>query len=109
MTHNLGFTFGIQFAKGSELEPMVIESDALGVVKLINSLTQVATDIGLIIADIKDLLRDLNGSLVGFAHRNTNVVAHNLTKMALTIVEDRFWVDTCPPCVERFVLDDCSG
>ncbi|KAK3190167.1 hypothetical protein Dsin_029728 [Dipteronia sinensis] len=89
------------------LEPIVVESDALGVVQMINSATKVSADIGLIIEDIRDRLQDMSGSRVVFAYRNANVVAHNLSKMALTIVEDLFWMESYPPCVERFVQDDC--
>ncbi|KAK3212813.1 hypothetical protein Dsin_017519 [Dipteronia sinensis] len=94
---------GTIFLKNSGLEPIVIESDALGVVQMINSATKVSADIGLIIEDIRDRLHEMSGSRVVFAYRNVNEVAHNLSKMALTIVEDLFWMESYPPCVERFV------
>ncbi|KAK2655256.1 hypothetical protein Ddye_008308 [Dipteronia dyeriana] len=95
------------FVKESGLEPVLIESDALGVVNLISSETLVYADIGLIIMDIRDRLQDMIGSLVVFTHRNVNVVAHNFSKIALTIVEDHNWMEFYPQCVEWYVQDHC--
>ena len=53
-----------------------MESDALRVVNMINLDTKVCTEIGLIIADIRDRFQDMVRSLVVFAHRNMNVVTH---------------------------------
>jgi hypothetical protein len=75
------------------LEQIVIESDALEAVNMINSNLLVYADICLLIADIIDCLQDMVGSMV-FAHRNANVVAHKLSKMALTIVEDYFCMES---------------
>ncbi|TXG49707.1 hypothetical protein EZV62_025582 [Acer yangbiense] len=35
-----------------------------------------------------------------------NLVAHNLAKLALSSTKDRFWLESCPPGVERLVHAD---
>ncbi|KAK3212265.1 hypothetical protein Dsin_016971 [Dipteronia sinensis] len=38
-----------------------------------------------------------------------NLVAYSLAKMALSIVDDMFWLEFVPPCVELLVLGDYLG
>ncbi|KAK2635038.1 hypothetical protein Ddye_029830 [Dipteronia dyeriana] len=97
---------GINFDLETGLVPCVIESNELEVIKMINSGKNISTDIGLIVFDIRDcFLRPVEGSM-GHVSRKTNVVTHNLSKYALAIVEERFWMESYPPCLERPVQED---
>ncbi|KAK3230018.1 hypothetical protein Dsin_001899 [Dipteronia sinensis] len=91
---------GISFAIYCGYDHLVIESDALGVVNMINSGTEISTDIGVIIGDIRCLIQNIPDARVKYVSRKANVVAHSLSKLTLTLF---------PPAVERCVQDDCPG
>ncbi|KAK3211119.1 hypothetical protein Dsin_015825 [Dipteronia sinensis] len=46
---------GLQFAIETGLFPILVESDALEVVNLVNSASEISADFGLVVCDIKDL------------------------------------------------------
>ncbi|KAK3198222.1 hypothetical protein Dsin_021637 [Dipteronia sinensis] len=85
------------------LVPFVVETDALGVVNLVKAGCSFSNDIGLVINDILAHLREAPGVSLNFVPRKANYVAHSLAKLALESSELRFWMEECPPCVERYV------
>ncbi|KAK3221985.1 hypothetical protein Dsin_009010 [Dipteronia sinensis] len=97
---------GINFALETGLTPTIVETDALGVVDLVNGDCSISTEIGLIVQDIKDKLRTSSIGPVVFVPRKANMVADALSKMALVLDDDRFWMESYPPGVERVVLED---
>ncbi|KAK3204140.1 hypothetical protein Dsin_018186 [Dipteronia sinensis] len=99
---------GLEFVANTGLLPSILESDALGVVNMINADSVGSTDFSLVILDIKECIRGLRVHLVSFVSRNTNVVAHEIAKLAIVARKDLFWMETYPPSAERFVLTDCS-
>ncbi|KAK3184943.1 hypothetical protein Dsin_032229 [Dipteronia sinensis] len=97
-----GVTFGLE----SGLVPFVFETDALGVVNMINSSSGVASEIGLVTDGIVDHLRGKSWGSVVFVPRKVNSVAHTLSKVALGAEEDLFWPEDYPSCVEHFIKDE---
>ncbi|KAK3188418.1 hypothetical protein Dsin_027979 [Dipteronia sinensis] len=97
---------GIIFVTDTGLQPVNIELDALNVVNLIKSDLQVATDVGLVICDIKDRLNKMGCIAVVFVPRLANVVVYNLSKLMLAYDDDYYWMESYPPSVERFVRDN---
>ncbi|KAK3218996.1 hypothetical protein Dsin_012966 [Dipteronia sinensis] len=91
---------GITFAVEAGLVPIVVESDALAVVNLINAGDQIHAEIGLVVCDIRNLLKSIECGQVVFVFRMVNVVAHLLAKLALSLDEGRFWIEEYPLCVE---------
>ncbi|KAK3188892.1 hypothetical protein Dsin_028453 [Dipteronia sinensis] len=81
---------GIDLAMDTCLVPAIVESDALGVVNLINSGHSVSAEVGMVVDDIIHRIRTSTITLVGFVPRKTNFVAHYLAKIALTVSEDPF-------------------
>ncbi|KAK2637437.1 hypothetical protein Ddye_032229 [Dipteronia dyeriana] len=69
------------------------ESDAKGVVDLINDVATPCYEIGLVIIDIKLLLAGFPSCRVGFAPREANLVAHCLAKLGLAGVSDKVWLE----------------
>ncbi|KAK4858376.1 hypothetical protein QYF36_015440 [Acer negundo] len=65
------------------LVPFHIETDSLHVADLVN----------------KGLIWSTKG----------NLIAHNLAKLALSLVKDSCWLDACSPYVERLVQMDAFG
>ncbi|KAK3204419.1 hypothetical protein Dsin_018465 [Dipteronia sinensis] len=100
---------GISVVVESGLLPIVIESNALNVVNLVNSSINVCSDIGLVVRDIKDCIRNGMVDSIFFSPRKANVVAHRLAKHALLLAEDQFWMESYPPCVERVVQTDSDS
>ncbi|KAK3193591.1 hypothetical protein Dsin_024901 [Dipteronia sinensis] len=97
---------GIELAIDTGLVSAVIESDALGVVNQIKSRGPNASDIGIVVDDIVSRFSVLAGRSVDHVSRKANFVAHTLSRMALTIAEDRYWMEDYPPCVEKFIHED---
>ncbi|KAK3221342.1 hypothetical protein Dsin_008367 [Dipteronia sinensis] len=81
---------GLHFARDSGFGPVVVESDALGVVSHVNTSTPICADVGLLIRDIKVFLNDCCCLSVSHVPRTGNIVAHGLAKSALTLDEDLF-------------------
>ncbi|KAK3206238.1 hypothetical protein Dsin_020284 [Dipteronia sinensis] len=98
---------GITFAIESGLLPVVIKSDMLEVVNNINLGNNFSLDVGSILLDIRDLLQSYASCCVVYVSRKANVVAHNLSKINLSIEEDCHWIETDSPYMERFVRNDC--
>ncbi|KAK3219971.1 hypothetical protein Dsin_013941 [Dipteronia sinensis] len=94
------------FARDSGLSPVIIESDAQVVVNLINSGNIPLSDIGLIIHDINQVLRNFPSCRVSFVSRLANMAAHSLAKYGLLIASDLFWLEEFPSCVAPAVMGD---
>ncbi|KAL5834741.1 hypothetical protein ACOSQ3_014336 [Xanthoceras sorbifolium] len=92
----IGVLRGLLFAKDSGLLPATLESDALGVVKVVNSAPTLA-DLGLIILDIQNVLSLFPGSNVVFVPRLANEAAHILTEFAMSVEDDCLWMEDYPP------------
>ncbi|KAI9169048.1 hypothetical protein LWI28_006172 [Acer negundo] len=70
---------------------VVVESDSLGVVNLINSGSTHLAELGLVCNDIAKRTDERLVRGVHFVSRKANVVDHTLAKMALSIAHDKFW------------------
>ncbi|KAK3199349.1 hypothetical protein Dsin_022764 [Dipteronia sinensis] len=81
---------GIILAAETGLSPIVVESDPLGVVNLVNAGSSCSTEIRLVIDDIRDLSQGLGGSQVLHVSRKANYVPHFLSKMAWTLISTAF-------------------
>ncbi|KAK3192969.1 hypothetical protein Dsin_024279 [Dipteronia sinensis] len=97
---------GIVFAKDMGFLPAVVESDALGVVNIINTDSAISADVGVVLSDILNIISTGGIELVQYLPRMANMVAHSIARMALSISQDCFWVEECPPNVGSLVLRD---
>ncbi|KAK4841399.1 hypothetical protein QYF36_003834 [Acer negundo] len=79
----------LQFAP-RRVFPCIVESDAQVVVNLILSAKIPCSEVGLLILDIKRLLQEIPNSGVVFAHRSSNMAAHELTKLGKSTKADMF-------------------
>ncbi|KAL5811138.1 hypothetical protein ACOSQ4_027706 [Xanthoceras sorbifolium] len=89
--------FGLSLAVDRGLLDLVIESDCAQVIKLLNDNTVVRSDIGLVLNDIREILR-LSSPRFSFVHirRSGNLVAHSLAKLAFSKVDCCVWVNDFP-------------
>ncbi|KAK0608384.1 hypothetical protein LWI29_029944 [Acer saccharum] len=97
---------GIRLALQLGLFPALLESDALAVVELISAKVVPASDVGIVINDILNLISSCFVSF-SFVPRLANRVAHGLAKLALDYKGRSVWVGDCPLAVESLVLGDC--
>ncbi|KAK3229086.1 hypothetical protein Dsin_000967 [Dipteronia sinensis] len=100
---------GINFAIDLGVRPVVIESDALAAIKLIDSGVYSLADIGLIIGEILTKLEAIDGGSVRFVSREANYVAHMLVRIGLSITDDVVWIEDYPPCVERMIASEATA
>ncbi|KAL5812922.1 hypothetical protein ACOSQ3_027872 [Xanthoceras sorbifolium] len=101
--------FGLSLAVDRGLLDLVIESDCAQVIKLLNDNTVVRSDIGLVLNDIREILR-LSSPRFSFVHirRSGNLVAHSLAKLAVSKVDCCVWVNDFPPCVGSLIEVDSN-
>ncbi|KAK3228215.1 hypothetical protein Dsin_008077 [Dipteronia sinensis] len=88
------------------LYPCEVELDAKVVVNWINSQTLLCSDIGNVVSDIHHLLELAHFESIVFIPIKANQVAHGLAKNSLSCVEDLFWLEDFPSCVDLFVSAD---
>ncbi|KAK2649502.1 hypothetical protein Ddye_016991 [Dipteronia dyeriana] len=106
---------GIILIANARLSPVVVDSNAMGVVNLVNAERSCSANIGLVIDDIRDRIQGTTGSPVLLVSRKTKCVAQSLSKMPSGINDERFWLEY-PLCVERVssrcqlgcLFDNCS-
>lgn len=61
------------------------------------------------VQDTKNMLHYLLEWRISHVHRQSNSVAHSLTKLALSIRQESLWVETPPLCIHELVLvEQCS-
>ncbi|KAK3225816.1 hypothetical protein Dsin_005678 [Dipteronia sinensis] len=92
--------------KTASLLPVIVETDALSMVDLVNDSGSTSTDTDLVIQDVRDRMGNAKIELILFAQRHVNMVADKLSKMALDLEEDCFQMETFPPCVGKVVMED---
>ncbi|KAK1552288.1 hypothetical protein Q3G72_013826 [Acer saccharum] len=100
---------GLQLAVDTGLVPVDLVSDAAVVVGLVNDMKEHGSEIGLVIDAIRKLMLALPSSVLRFAPRATNFVAHKLAKFALVSDVDCVWLEDFPRCVRDSLLKDAPG
>ncbi|XP_042944640.1 uncharacterized protein LOC122278525 [Carya illinoinensis] len=88
------------------LQKVLLEGDSQVVVKDTNSNADIWANYGVVIEDIRSLLKDNMSWSVNFIHREANNVAHSLAKMALTCDEEIVWMEEGPPQIMNAVLKE---
>ncbi|XP_041025440.1 uncharacterized protein LOC121265838 [Juglans microcarpa x Juglans regia] len=82
---------------------VILEGDSLLVVKAIQIKEDSWSDSGLVVRDIKILLSKFLSWSVLHVHKEVNVIAHHLAKIALSCQEDCIMIEDCPPCIKQLL------
>ncbi|KAK2653647.1 hypothetical protein Ddye_013503 [Dipteronia dyeriana] len=106
ITKTVAILRGIELVRDLGLVPTVVESDALGVVKLINMRASVTSDVGPVLNDISNIIQGANIVSVLFTSKKSNMVAYSFLRMTLNVVNDCFWVEDHPPFVGNLIRQD---
>ncbi|KAL5750273.1 hypothetical protein ACOSP7_024876 [Xanthoceras sorbifolium] len=94
---------GIRLAINSGSSPLLVESDALGVINVLKGGVIPCSDLELIVSDIFALCLSFNVACFFFIPTAANRVADALTKAAVSFGSDWFWFDCFPPFIELLV------
>ncbi|KAL5779658.1 hypothetical protein ACOSQ2_010395 [Xanthoceras sorbifolium] len=87
---------GIHLAIESGFNHFMVESDALNVIKYINSRSPPLSEVGLIIADIFAISSTVD-VVFAFVPRGCNSVAHLLAGNSFSISDVSIWLEDAPP------------
>ncbi|KAK2655802.1 hypothetical protein Ddye_008854 [Dipteronia dyeriana] len=98
---------GLRFACDVGLWPCEVESDAQVLVNFVNGKDISCSDVGLIIHDIKVLLKSFPTFYVSFVPIYVNAAAHCLAKFSINIQSDCFWLEVFPPSLAQIVMGEC--
>ncbi|XP_024041104.1 uncharacterized protein LOC112098855 isoform X3 [Citrus clementina] len=88
--------FGIQVACQAKCDPIIIESDSLEVVELSLQRKSSMAEICWAVEEIQACLKNQSRASIQFVHRNFNVVAHSLAKVALDFESLVVWLEDFP-------------
>ncbi|KAK2661078.1 hypothetical protein Ddye_007611 [Dipteronia dyeriana] len=91
---------GVQFAMDSRLVLFSLESDAQTIVNPVNNGVLSCSEVGLIIKDISLKLESLSNVSIAFVPRKSNMVAHCLAKLSLSLEADMLWLGDYPHCLK---------
>ncbi|KAK3206353.1 hypothetical protein Dsin_020399 [Dipteronia sinensis] len=91
---------GLILASDSGLQLVVLESDVtVVVIKWIQESSHFGSDVGSVLVDIQEMLKQIRCLFLSFVARNSNLVAHVLARRALSLREVRFWMEEFPDYV----------
>lgn len=85
---------------------VIFEGDAKAIIDVVNSEEDDESWRGQIIEDIKKIVRQREWWSVAFVHREGNVVAHQLAKLALQNEEEICWIEDGPSNIHRLIVHD---
>lgn len=83
---------------------VIFEQDYLRVINEVNLVKVNETTLSMVVQDIKCMLEYNPIWIVNFVHREANMVAHILAKLACSTIGEKIWVEECPLNVMSFVL-----
>ncbi|KAK9180484.1 hypothetical protein WN943_029693 [Citrus x changshan-huyou] len=88
--------WGLQLAKEADLTSLIIKSDCLEVVQLVNNTKGSRTEIFWTILEIRNQLKGFQKVVVHHIPRQCNAYAHSLTKLALGRNSSSMWLGIIP-------------
>ena len=88
----------MEFAHHMGFTNVLIEGEALYIIKLINQADQDLSGIGNLIEEAKTATRKFLLCRTHHTKKEGNSVAHSLAKLTLLLEEDLFWIEECPEC-----------
>ncbi|KAF5462224.1 hypothetical protein F2P56_018250 [Juglans regia] len=91
----------VQLCKHIGISKLILEGDALSVVKDLTSETLDWSSTGLILQEAKVELKSLSLGSVFYIPRQSNCLAHCLAKDALKLSEESISMEGIPPCIQH--------
>ncbi|KAJ4702817.1 Ribonuclease H-like domain containing protein [Melia azedarach] len=88
--------FGVEVALEARLSPIIIESNSLNIVNMVNKKLHSSSEVCWLISDIQDTLVKNEKFVVSHIPGSCNVVAHNLAKCAFDFDKTMVWLEKIP-------------
>ncbi|XP_059434317.1 uncharacterized protein LOC132167380 [Corylus avellana] len=96
----------VEISQSLGLEKVVLEGDAMEVVKVLRNEEVWLGSYGHVLQEAKQKLCQCMEWKVSHVHRQGNNVAHSLAKLALTIQQEILWTDNFPLCIRELVITE---
>ncbi|XVF85388.1 hypothetical protein PTKIN_Ptkin17bG0113900 [Pterospermum kingtungense] len=95
--------FALEFAVDLGFTDIILEGDALSIVKGINDVGEDLSPIGVILQEAKQRKTSFRQCQVVHVARSANNVAHMLAKFGLTCDVERIWIEESPECIQSVI------
>ena len=97
--------FGVEIAEKVGSWPLIIETDSQEVVDLVLNKKSTRTELYWVISDLQACIKRQQQISIQYTPRASNVIAHNLARLALEQSDVVLWVDNIP--ARQLYLFDC--
>ncbi|KAF7829689.1 putative ribonuclease H-like domain, reverse transcriptase zinc-binding domain-containing protein [Senna tora] len=99
---------GLEFARGFGCEAVMLEGDACGVIKQLNSQSELISLVGTIVDNIKVVCNEFSSISFGWVPRSANSVANKLAIFGSSILSEEVWLEDHPVFLsDVLALDGC--
>ncbi|KAK1559789.1 hypothetical protein Q3G72_018268 [Acer saccharum] len=100
---------GIQFGMDCGFPSCVAELDDAEVIDWIVSGSLLDSEFGAVLEELKNLADGPIGQLFRYVTKSANKAAHGLSRFAMGIMEDTYWLEEFPMCIGRVIDSDKPG
>ena len=90
-------TAALEFARDMGFTSVILEGDALEVIKQITQSTEDLSDIGILVDECRSMVKTFNCCIVLHVNREANNMTHSLAKSVLVSKDLLYWIEECPP------------
>ncbi|XVF44660.1 hypothetical protein PTKIN_Ptkin02bG0141800 [Pterospermum kingtungense] len=104
MAEAVAANHALELASDLVLVSMVLEGDALNIIKSLNQRESDHSPIGILLDEARLKKTSFNCCGVSHTNREANNAVHTLAHYGLRLGEDVTWFETCPPCIQSIVL-----
>ncbi|OMO99660.1 hypothetical protein COLO4_13164 [Corchorus olitorius] len=98
----------ITWAKDMGFNNIVLEGDALSIIRKVTASMPDFSPIGVYIAEIKVLSSSFVSCLFSHVHRDGNVIAHDLASLGSSLSETRIWIEEVPDSIVAVLQTECN-
>ncbi|XP_073367827.1 uncharacterized protein [Aegilops tauschii subsp. strangulata] len=97
---------GVEIALQRQIPKLHVETDCLGVARMLNGHERNLSAVGIVVEEIKTMARNLGDFKTIWVRRNANKAAHELARFGLCNAVSVFWDLAPPDCILSIVSDE---
>ena len=99
----------LQFATNLRVQHDILETDSLVLVKALREGTKFLPIVGLVLDEIRNMVKFFTELHYSHVKREGNIVAHKLAHHAICVLDFAVWMEDVPPPLFPVVLADIAG
>ncbi|GMI89588.1 hypothetical protein HRI_002628100 [Hibiscus trionum] len=103
---SLAARWGLRFAHDLGIRQVILEGDALTIIKKLQMREEDLSEISAIIYDTKSLARDFQEFQLSFIPRSGNRVAHAFINERFSLSKDHAWIEEAPDHILALIDED---